>query len=319
MVFAFHRVAPFVGYPSRFDDSMYSIDAALFREHLMAMRLYADPVSESDLLAAISGRATLPRRGFMITFDEGYKDNATIAAPILKELGLPATFFVATQAIEERILGWWDHIYWALKHATRQNFSVRGISYDLAQDVGSVAEQFTALYKSTPLEQIDGLLEELMTACGSTSPSAEDMDAELMNWDDLRMLVSQGFAIGSHTHSHPVLSRIPPQAQRAELIKSKALIESHLDVPVRTMAYPVGGYEHFNLDTKRIAAECGYEAAFSFLTGGNDASHLDPFDMKRVDQPLDLPSYAGVFSMPWLFAKRTCYAEGPTAYEEQLL
>ncbi len=315
IIFAFHRVAPKGAFCPRFDDSMFSIDDVKFREHLITMKRYADPVSETELLAALKGRGTLPRRGFMITFDDGYKDNATIAAPILKDLGIPATFFVATQAIENRMLGWWDHIYWAIKLATRQQFTVRGVGYDLSLGLSTTAEKFTALYKSTPLEQVDGLLEELFQACGAPRPRLEDMDPELMSWDDLRSLVSQGFSVGSHTHSHPVLSRIPPEAQAEEFRRSKALIESRLGTTVHTIAYPVGGYEHFNIESKGIAQECGYEAAFSFLTGANDAARLDPFDLKRVDQPLDLPSYAGVFSMPWLFAKRTCHADKPAAYE----
>jgi peptidoglycan/xylan/chitin deacetylase (PgdA/CDA1 family) len=43
-----------------------------------------------------------------ITFDDGYLDNATVAAPILKRLQLPATFFIATGFIGSQIVPPWD-------------------------------------------------------------------------------------------------------------------------------------------------------------------------------------------------------------------
>lgn len=43
-----------------------------------------------------------------ITFDDGYRDNARNAAPILKEFGLPASFFVSTNFIDSNVVPWWD-------------------------------------------------------------------------------------------------------------------------------------------------------------------------------------------------------------------
>jgi peptidoglycan/xylan/chitin deacetylase (PgdA/CDA1 family) len=43
-----------------------------------------------------------------ITFDDGYKDNIEVAAPILKKCGLPATFFVTTGFIESKTIPFWD-------------------------------------------------------------------------------------------------------------------------------------------------------------------------------------------------------------------
>jgi peptidoglycan/xylan/chitin deacetylase (PgdA/CDA1 family) len=48
------------------------------------------------------------RRELAITFDDGYEDNYLIAAPILKSMGLPATFFIATSFVGTESVAWWD-------------------------------------------------------------------------------------------------------------------------------------------------------------------------------------------------------------------
>jgi peptidoglycan/xylan/chitin deacetylase (PgdA/CDA1 family) len=47
-------------------------------------------------------------RELAITFDDGYADNVELAMPILKKLGLPATFFVSTSFIDTKFVPWWD-------------------------------------------------------------------------------------------------------------------------------------------------------------------------------------------------------------------
>ena len=79
-----------------------------------------------------------------------------------------------------------------------------------------------------------------------------------MTWDHAREVIRNGIAIGSHTHTHRVLSRLAEPAQHWELRESKLALEKHLGQPVRTIAYPVGRYGNFTPATMRIAAECGY-------------------------------------------------------------
>lgn len=43
-----------------------------------------------------------------VTFDDGYRDNFENAAPILRSLGLPATFFVVSDFMETDAVAWWD-------------------------------------------------------------------------------------------------------------------------------------------------------------------------------------------------------------------
>src|SRR3546814_4476775 len=60
----------------------------------------SDLVSCREIVAALDGGLALPRDAVLVTFDDGYDDNHAIAFPILRDLGVPATFFVATGHID---------------------------------------------------------------------------------------------------------------------------------------------------------------------------------------------------------------------------
>jgi peptidoglycan/xylan/chitin deacetylase (PgdA/CDA1 family) len=91
-----------------------------------------------------------------------------------------------------------------------------------------------------------------------------------------------GMAIGSHTHSHTVLSQLGPERQYEELSKSRASLKENLGVGADVLAYPVGARTSFTGETQRLAQEAGYRAAFSFYGGTNFPGKTSPYDVKRI-------------------------------------
>ncbi|TET16424.1 MAG: polysaccharide deacetylase family protein [Candidatus Cloacimonadota bacterium] len=79
-----------------------------------------------------------------------------------------------------------------------------------------------------------------------------------MDWSVLRSLCDAGFEIGSHTHTHPDLTKISEVRIREELTVSKNILESKLGVPVRFVSYPFGRYSR---RIKEIVEESGYSGA----------------------------------------------------------
>lgn len=77
-----------------------------------------------------------------------------------------------------------------------------------------------------------------------------------LNWHNLKDLVDAGFEIGSHTHTHPDLTKVPENRLREELLKSKETLEDRLGVRVQLVSYPFG---RFSKKVKDVASECGYK------------------------------------------------------------
>lgn len=100
-------------------------------------------------------------------------------------------------------------------------------------------------------------------------------EVRTMNWEELRESASIGVEIGSHTVSHPHLTRLDDAELRRELTTSKEQIEDELRRPCRFLAYPYGEWD------SRVAAAAraaGYEGAFALRSNGRD-----PYAMPRVD------------------------------------
>lgn len=308
VIFNYHRILD-PRNPTPFDDSVFGPDEESFRKHLQWMKKNGDPISEEDLLKFVYEKKPLPKQAFLVTFDDGYSDNFTKAFPILKEQRVPAIFFLPTSSILKRELGWWDEIYWCLKHATKRQFSFQGIAIDLDKmSLRHAAEIFIQKKKLEAQNKTASLIEELRQSCQSQPIPFDRRDKELMTLEQAKECLSGGVRIGSHTHSHRVLATLSLEEQRKELTDSKQILEETLSTPILSLAYPVGGYEHFNTETPTIAKECGYKLAFSFLTGTNPdpAKQFNPFDIRRIDIPSSETVFSAVFSIPSVFAKRSC-------------
>jgi peptidoglycan/xylan/chitin deacetylase (PgdA/CDA1 family) len=74
------------------------------------IRRFCVPLRLRDLVDALEKRNPLPRRGVVVTFDDGYIDNHACAYQILKTFEIPATIFVTTGSIGSKREFWWDDL-----------------------------------------------------------------------------------------------------------------------------------------------------------------------------------------------------------------
>jgi peptidoglycan/xylan/chitin deacetylase (PgdA/CDA1 family) len=101
MIVLFHRV------DDRLKDDPISCGVEEFRAYCAFFKRHFEVIDLTEMLARIERRQSL-HNTLSITFDDGYLDNSQAAAPILKEFGLPATFFIASGFIGSQHVTWWD-------------------------------------------------------------------------------------------------------------------------------------------------------------------------------------------------------------------
>jgi peptidoglycan/xylan/chitin deacetylase (PgdA/CDA1 family) len=274
LVLCYHRVNdsghPFFG----------GMPLALFREQMEVLR-ERFCVSFLHELVERAAAGDVPANAVAITFDDGYRDNYDYAYPILRELSVPATIFLVTDAIDGNRLIWHDRVFDALDRTSADRVVFEGKALPLgalAQKHAALAEVLSFLRNAAPPARDDGI-DSLLEQLGIVTPPTEGWDK--LNWDQIREMRANGVCFGAHTLDHPILSRVSEAEARRQIHESKERIASELDTPVTDFAYPNGRSVDFDATTKRILGEEGFRCAVTTIGGANDASS-DPFTLRRV-------------------------------------
>lgn len=97
------------------------------------------------------------------------------------------------------------------------------------------------------------------------------------SWEQLREMIDAGATVGSHTASHPDLTRVTPGRLFDEMRRSKEVIAERLGAPARTISYPFGRYSQ---DVMEMAKEVGYEAGFSLYPRHHNSS-VERYSLRR--------------------------------------
>jgi peptidoglycan/xylan/chitin deacetylase (PgdA/CDA1 family) len=229
-----------------------------------------------EIIDWLQGEEDLPNHAALITFDDGYHDNLTNAAPALKQRGLPALIFLTTKHIGRPTPFYWDLVAYCFHHTDLDHaeLPMAGLqSWNNSITRETIMRGWIELLKTIPNTDLQRHVERLPDLLDVSVP--DDAFAELtMTWEQVRNLTEDDIAMGSHTINHPILTRISLDQARNELSGSKARIEEEIGLPVESFAYPNGGAADFNPAIMAIAGELGYKAAFTLLPGSNAYSTL---------------------------------------------
>jgi peptidoglycan/xylan/chitin deacetylase (PgdA/CDA1 family) len=284
LVLNYHRI----GNPDEdpFDPGVFSATADQLNEQISYLKRHVSLVTLEEALAFVEGtiHETARRCRVLITFDDGYMDNYKLAFPILRSLGVQGVFFLVTDIVGSCHVPWWDHIAYLMKSARQHRFSLSYPS-DLVVDIDENGltkslRDVLSLYKRPENTDSARFLQDLRKASMGDDPPATLR--RFLDWSEAREMIGGGMAIGSHTHTHPILSQLGPEQQHQELAQSRAILAVQLGINVDALAYPVGNVNSFSDQTEKLAREAGYRASFSFHGGTNMAGMTRSYDIKRV-------------------------------------
>lgn len=214
----------------------------------------------------------LPPASAAITFDDGYRDNLEIAAPILTRRELPATLFVATGFIDGGIM--FNDVVIEAVRATAMprlelpEFGIGPLPMDSLEQRRRALSLLLPAIKYLPAESRREAVEGLAKKARVTLPRNLMMTA-----GQLREFSALGFGIGSHTENHPILAVLPDSEAYIEISRGRDSLERILDQRIGLFAYPNGRWGR-DFDQRHIvmAKKCSFDAAFSTDPGVSNIS-----------------------------------------------
>lgn len=275
-ILIFHRVLP-VPDPLFPDE----VDAARF-DHLMGV--VASRFNVMTLGNAVRARqqGVLPTNTLVITFDDGYADNAEVALPILHRHELSATFFVATHFLDGGRM-WNDTVIESIRNSTQSVLNLHDFSLG-AFELSGPASRRQAINALLPKLKYASLTERetgLQVLRGLAGHPALS-DSLMMRSSQVTDLHRAGMEIGAHTVRHPILTELDDEAAHAEIAGGRQHLQEIIGAPVTSFAYPNGGpLKDYDARHVAMVRSMGFEAAVSTAKGvsepGSDVFQLPRF------------------------------------------
>lgn len=279
-VLAYHRIDETVANDAYYP-GLISATPSQFAAQVQCIAERYHVCSMPDVVAAAQKKSKLPPESVLLTFDDATRDFAIHAWPVLKSVGLPATVFVPTAYPDNHNLHfWWDRLYRAVI-CSPQNTQLAPpgcgpIALASPTQRRQVFRQLKEYLKTIPHSEFQQVMADITEAANVADPEHNNV----LSWNALRALQKEGVTLAPHTHSHPMLNRLPLEEIQQEVQTSCSVLTQEVGEISHTLAYPAGGVSD---DAVRAMATEGIDLAFGTQRGLNDQRFFQPFRLQRIN------------------------------------
>jgi peptidoglycan/xylan/chitin deacetylase (PgdA/CDA1 family) len=319
LILLYHRIAD-----ADSDPWQLAVTPRHFEEHLQVLRRDSRLLRLQDVGAAAE-KGRLPRRGVVVTFDDGYADNLLTGKPLLEKYDVPATVFITTGYTDQDREFWWDELdrlfiqpgvlpgtlslrvhghqrSWELgdaalydKRSHQHNQGWRASEIEDPTPRHSVYRSLWQIMHQMPENDRIHLRQDLLEWAGAGSSARESHRP--LSRDEIADLANGGLIeIGCHTISHPQLSALSAESQVYEIRQSKIRLEEIVGHAVTGFAYPYGQECDYTAETISSVMEGGFDYACTTSVGAVEPG-TDRFRLPRIQaQNIDGESFARVIS-----------------------
>ncbi len=257
-----------------------------------------------ELKAVLGGRMRVPKRGAVLTFDDGYMDHYQTVMPILRKYEAWGVFFIAGMAVNENVVMDVNKIQFVAAAVDIHDLGVE-IKAFVDEQQGEEGIKTWELYRQEyekpgrfdgpeivlvkkmlqfGLPNGNGFREQLVDDLFRkyVTKNEADFSKELyLDVNQIHEMWDEGMIIGNHTYSHKWLGKMSDAEQKEDIIKMDKLLNDWGVVDdLSLMCYPYGDS---NEATWKIMKELKYDAAFSTVGEVADVRFGSIYSLPRLD------------------------------------
>ncbi len=240
------------------------IDAIAFEQHVTWLKQRFDLLSAGEYPTY---RPRGARAAAILTFDDGYRNNAEVVAPILQRLRVPAVFFVSSRHADSGQYLWFTYL-----EALREYFPEPTLSWGGARfDMSGLARDHSVQRLRGKLLELKPHPEGMYRAIANELPRLTDFISKDVIRDrydgmtaaQVRALASDPlFTFGVHTADHPYLTQCTPDEASRQIRENQLWLEAESGKACNMIAYPLGDYDQGIL---RQCHSLGLERGFAVV------------------------------------------------------
>lgn len=260
-----------------------------FEQEIPYLKKHYQVLTMDEVVAQLKSGRGFDRPTVAITFDDGYRDNYTLAYPVLKKYKVPVTIYLTTSLIGTDERTWTDQIEHAFLQTDRDYFVMsepsgeEKISIKTNEERRAICIEVTSKLKSVPDMRRKELLADIFENLGLNGGSPLKQGQRMMlSWDEVKEMAANKITFGSHSHTHPILSKMPLEEAKEEILISKKFIEEQLGSEVKHFAYPNGRAEDFSEELGEYCREIGFESVVAVIYGVNTSRDNNVGTLRRI-------------------------------------
>ena len=247
-------------------------------EHLRSCLRYLvdkgyDFLSLETIIQSLRNREPLPEKAVVFTMDDGYLDQARLAAPIFLEFNCPLTFFVITGMLDQNLWPWDSQLAWVIENSKNSVIEIKLSDEVIHMDIDDPLKKRHARHKIRDfIKEMDADLTydsvcQLAYAAGTSIPESAPADYQALNWEMARDLEKKGIRFAPHSRTHRILSKLGHDAVESEIRSSWETMTSNLVRPLKVFCYPTGRKLDFGPREINMLKKEGFLGAASTITG----------------------------------------------------
>ncbi len=286
-ILAYHRVVEKLEPSYIFNSEIFSTTLKDFEAQMKYVSKHFNVINFENLEKAIADNK-VEENTLIVTFDDGYYDNYSLAMPVLNKYDISATVFLATDYIDSGKIFWFDAVAGFVNTYSDKKLELSSVHQSFDLSVVSKVDIFKSLgrilKKSDDSVRVD-LLDEIYTKFNFEVSSENYKKAMPLSWDNVIEMSNHNIEFGAHSKSHCFLNRINENQLKSEISESKLKIEDKIGKAINSFCYPAGVT---NASIMKAVESCGINFGVGYYHGLNNPNSINQYNLNREHVELDV-------------------------------